>query len=147
MKYLPIGLPILFVVCFPIFWVAVSFLIALMGGWLALARSYGVEKLPDGESLSGQSAKIGLFGNYNNCLVFVLTDAGLGMRTYWLFKWGHEPLFIPWDQITVAPAKFLGLFDFGQSRLDIASHPHLSLTLGQTLSQAVRAKLAQRLQV
>lgn len=45
--------------------------------------------------------------NYNNCLTIGASPAGLYMAMPWLFRIGHPPIFIPWNDVTVSRAKVL----------------------------------------
>jgi hypothetical protein len=78
-------------------WCFVCQLIALLGGWRLLDRSYGVSSLPDGKRLRFQS--IGMRrvfkANYGGCLTIVVNDNGIGLAVAWMFRVGHSPLYIP----------------------------------------------------
>ncbi|MEM8669891.1 MAG: hypothetical protein AAGG48_20360 [Planctomycetota bacterium] len=81
----------------PIVWCGLSWLLSRISGWHRLAAHYRCREVIAGESASLRSGRIGPV-TYHSCLRFQVTDAGLGIRVARLFRVGHVPLFIPWDQ-------------------------------------------------
>jgi len=88
-------------------WLLVVSLIAFMGGWRSLAGAY---RAPDGFELdpatrfrfrSLQLRRGMLFpANYSNMMTVGLTEAGLYLEPFVLFRFQHRPLLIPWTEIT-----------------------------------------------
>jgi hypothetical protein len=90
-----------FAVIFPLFWMAVVVLISRLSGWAGLAQRFAVspEREVTGDRFAWSSAQFGLLGSYSNCIDIVVSRNGLYMRPMVLFRTGHEPLLIPWNQI------------------------------------------------
>jgi hypothetical protein len=88
------GFPIYFAV---VWWGVLSFL-AMSGGWKRLARQF-----PDDKDLAGVAKQFcnGQFGwvNYGNCLTVRLAPKGIYLSTFSLFRPGHPPMLIPWNEI------------------------------------------------
>ena len=91
---------LLFLVIFPLFWCGVIFLVAYLSGWATLARVYRFDGYFQGRQWSFQSAQIG-WGNYNGVLTVGANWEGLYLKPFFLFRFGHPPLFIPWYDISV----------------------------------------------
>ncbi len=90
-----IAAPIVFVG----FWMGVCWILALAGGWRALAGRYRVE----GELRAPSRRTSGMVGlvSYNGVLDLSASNLGLDVRVMSLFRAGHPPLRIPWADIRV----------------------------------------------
>jgi hypothetical protein len=95
--------PKMFIVAFPFFflgmWCAISLLLSRVGGWHRLARAFPARGRPQGTRFSVQSGKVGMV-NYNNCLTIYVSPDGLYLSVWPVFRIGHPPLFVPWDDIS-----------------------------------------------
>lgn len=74
-------------------------LIAQLGGWARLARSFEVQGPVSGDHFKLASARIGRFTGYNNCLRIIVSSSGVYLRPLLPFRAGHAPLYIPWDAV------------------------------------------------
>ena len=90
---------------FVLFWSFTIWHLAWLGGWRALGKKYGVQRLPTGKKYSWQSASFqgGSAGwqfpcNYGSCLTMIVCDQGLGLAVSPIFRVGHPPLLIPWSE-------------------------------------------------
>jgi len=93
-------LPILaFALIFPLFWCAVVLLVSRLSGWSTLSADYAAQAPQAGETFTWASGRIRFFSNYNHVLVVHVSERGIGLKTIWLFRVGHAPLFIPWEAI------------------------------------------------
>lgn len=100
------------VIAFPLFWVAVVFLVSRLTGWATLARHFAVppDRKVSGESFGWSSVQFNLFGRYSNCIDIVVSRDGLYLRPVWPFRFGHEPLLISWSAIEDVRSHDWGLF-------------------------------------
>lgn len=87
-----------FLVGFPLFWIAICWVIALLGEWHALARTYVSEAPFEGVTFHMRSGRLG-FSNYNGVLNVGINHHGMRLAVFPLFRVGHPPLFIPWQHI------------------------------------------------
>lgn len=73
---------------------------------------------------------------YNNCLVVGADQSGLFLRTMWMVRTGHSPLFIPWNEITLS-----------QTQTSWLMGNIVTVTLGRSeqIPFRIRASLATRL--
>ena len=71
---------------------------------------------------------IGRQATYNRCINFAVADDGLHIQVFLPFRFGHPPLFIPWNRIVeVTP---VNRFGFTVYRLEIDSNSgpvHISI--------------------
>lgn len=105
--YLPFLIPPLFFIIFPIFWMSIVFFIAFLGGWTRLAQVYATERAFPPKTFSFQGARLG-WANYNGVLTIGVSEEGMYMKPFFLFRVGHRPLFIPWYDVQIGEKK--GLF-------------------------------------
>ncbi|MGI4735715.1 MAG: hypothetical protein ACRYG7_11110 [Janthinobacterium lividum] len=83
---------------FPILWVVVSFGLSL-GGWQQLASAYRVASLPPAADVRLLGwAKVGGV-SYKNILRVGACPEGLAFNVFFLFRFFHPPLLIPWSAI------------------------------------------------
>ncbi|HEX5037309.1 MAG TPA: hypothetical protein VFX30_09155 [bacterium] len=97
-KYLPFVIIPGFLILFPLFWMAVVFLISRISGWAGMAKRY---RLEGGEFPNRRygSASIRI-ANYKGVLRVGHDRKGLYLGVNVLFRAGHPNLFIPWRDVT-----------------------------------------------
>ena len=91
-KWLPVGVLVLL----PLFWCFVSFLLA-HGGWSAMAARFRTAERPQGKVFRMQSGRIGAI-DYRSCLTVHVSEAGMFLAVFPLFRLGNPPMFIPWSE-------------------------------------------------
>ena len=97
---LPLVLILLgFAIVFPLFFMAICWLISLTSGWTRLAKTFRTNEATSGAVLRMQSARIG-FAQYKGCLTICVLDTGLRLSVTLPFRFGHPPLLIPWEEIS-----------------------------------------------
>lgn len=96
--WLPLLIILGFCIVFPIFWSGVVALIGLLSGWTALGRAYRA-RTPVRGDLAG-TVRVG-WARYNNVVRMDGGPEGLGLDVFVLFRPGHPPLRIPWDEVAV----------------------------------------------
>lgn len=89
-----------FFIVFPLFWMAIVFLISRIGGWAGLAKLYAAEMPARGDAFAMCTARLNGVGNYRNSLNVTVSASGIHMQPLYIFSAGHEPLFIPWRAVT-----------------------------------------------
>ena len=102
MEQLPYAYPVLI---FIFGWIAVSILIAQLSGWARLARHYRADTPHDGIRFHFQSVGMRFGTNYSGCLSVGVNRKGLYLVVWFLFRFGHPPLIIPWRDITMTERK------------------------------------------
>lgn len=95
-------LTVMIVVMFPIvfaaIWFGVMWILALSGGWRALASRYAHPRPIPASARDGISGMVGWVG-YNHVLKIACTDQYLYLDILALFRPGHPALRIPWRDI------------------------------------------------
>lgn len=134
------------VLAFALWWSFICWLIAVIGGWRALGRRYGVRRLPAGKKYYFQSAafspagnRLGFPCNYGGGLTMIVSAEGLGLAILPIFRIGHPPLLIPWTEFCQPRQKtFLGYWKFFEA--EIGEPPIVTVCLpGWLFEQANRA--------
>lgn len=134
--------PELLVVLFPLFWSAVLLLIAHIGGWARIASEYRAWDAFEGRRWSFQSGQFG-WTNYGNCLTVGTSPRGLHFSVLFLFRPGHPPIFVPWEDVSVTEGKrFLGRYvDLRFRRV-----PRAKVRLSKRLGDKLQAEVGSRWQ-
>lgn len=88
-------------------WMGIIWLVGRISGWARLAESYRAQLPTSGQHWSFQTAYMRFWSHYGSCLTFAADPHGLGISIFLLLRIGHPSLFIPWDEISVRPVKFL----------------------------------------
>jgi len=100
-----------FFVFFVAMWLAVTGLLAFVSGWFSLATRWRAQGSASGERFRMRSATLGakfLPVSYGNCLTVTVSEQGLGLSIFLLFRLLSPPLFIPWSEISsVSEGRFL----------------------------------------
>lgn len=91
------------ILAFALFWMAIVWLIAQLGGWSKLADVYP-SRIPFNESCwSLQSGRFRWSSNYSGILRVCADSQALHLSVFVLFRPGNPPLSIPWEDITAKP--------------------------------------------
>jgi hypothetical protein len=92
-------------------WCLVCVLIGVLGGWHSLSKQFLAQAEPYGDR---RSAGPFLYGvqmrfrtNYSSVVRLTAASDALYLSVLFLFRVGHPPLSIPWDEIKFRKAKFL----------------------------------------
>ena len=84
-------------------WVAVSLILAFVGGWRSLAREYRApHPVPDSEWTERRALFSGR-ARYKNVLRLSANNAGIYLSVAFPFRIGHPPLFFPWEDVFAMP--------------------------------------------
>ncbi|MDJ0785993.1 MAG: hypothetical protein QNK05_04255 [Myxococcota bacterium] len=82
-------------------WLGLFFVVSRWGGWRELAREYPSLGPASGTRLRMRSAQLRAGCNYNNCITFVSSPAGLDLSLPWVFRYQHPAIFLPWSELEV----------------------------------------------
>jgi hypothetical protein len=124
-------------VLFPLLWIGVIAAIGVLSGWRRLGMRYREERPFHGNLWRFQSGRMRWGMGYNNCLTVGADGLGLHLSLLFLFRVGHPPLFVRWQEMTVAPVKWL--FIRG-CRIEFRFEPGLSLSISERLADRLRAE-------
>jgi len=87
-----------FLIVFPLFWCGIVWLISRMG-WARMAQRFSAIRPIEGRRFQGCGARLGIGTNYSGCLNVIVGHSGLYLVPMILFRPGHQPLMIPWDNL------------------------------------------------
>ena len=80
-------------------WFGVTFLISRLG-WARFAARHRSLERPPGESFHAIHLRFRLLlAGYRNAVKVVPTEAGLHVRTIFLFRAFHDPFLVPWSSV------------------------------------------------
>ena len=85
-----------------VLWPVVLYLVSWMSGWRDLGDVYEDRGEFRGERYYMRTASLNHAIEYSNCLSFSADDEGLRLRVLLPFRFGHPPLFFPWQEVSVA---------------------------------------------
>ena len=108
-------------VVFPLFWLGITGLLSIVGGWRDLARSYATDPATFSgirpTNATGSLRRALLPVNYSNTLLVYVRSDGLGLATWRIFRFKHPPLFIPWTAVRDCQAGSLFFWRYADIRL------------------------------
>jgi hypothetical protein len=93
-------MPIWFPFVFLLVWLAVTGMLALVSGWVSLARTYRAATRPEGIRLARQVTSVGLVPENGVTDITVATE-GLYLSAFPVFRFLRPPLLIPWCDVRI----------------------------------------------
>ena len=130
--------PLQFFIGFVCLWIIVSALISYLGGWWALSQYYLSKPHSVRKKWLFQSAAMRFMTSYGNCLNVGVTDRGLLLSVLFLFRFGHPPLLIPWEDIKLE--KYSSWMMKGV-RLNFSKVPNVPLYLREKLVRKINDEI------
>lgn len=123
---------IIFMIFFIVIWTAVCFILAKVGGWQKLARIYRHDGQFNGKRWHFRSCRMNGYVNYNGCLTFGASSAGLYLKILPLFCFYHPPLLIPWSQIKTEKNN-----DSSYCKLTFSPIPDIQILISESLCEKI----------
>ena len=108
-------------------------------GWRSLARHYRSDVPFVGEWFCWQSIALGWL-NYSGGITFGVNAVGLYFRPVWLFRGGHGPLFVPWEDVQFQGRH--GLFGSKAYTFTFAKSPGVTVTVQRKLGERLACAAA-----
>ena len=121
---------------FPVMWLGIIWLIGKIGGWQTLAKVYGIEKYPARpRQKSGLQTILLGKSRYKNSVTVDFDEDGIYLYPIVIFRFKHDLLYIPWEDITVHPkSASRSWFAFGFTRrLTFAKVPEIKVVFMKRL--------------
>lgn len=107
--------------------------ISSLSGWRRLAAQYPARGEPKGRRFWMQSGRVGK-AFYKNCLIIDSASDGLYLRMLFVFRPGHPPIFIPWEEIEIKEST--GLWIFASVTCEVGKPPVGTLNLAKRVFEA-----------
>ena len=107
-SWLNILVPLAFLIVFPLFWSAIVIFISVIAGWGTLATAYPFTAVWD-EPLGkwGWQTLSMRWANYSAVVQLAAYQEGLLFDVYWMFRPGHRPFLVPWEELSVTNKQVL----------------------------------------
>ena len=114
----------------------IPYVLAKIGGWAKLAQYYSWTGEPVAkEWRRWQSARFNLC-QYNNALSIGTSERGLFFKMIYVFKMGHPPLYIPWQDISTSDTT---RFFFPVTVFTVRKEPTVKVTLFGPIAKKILA--------
>jgi len=107
-------------------WVFGAWLLSWIGGWRRLVEQFGCKEPFDGTITHAASGRVG-FIIYRLTLKLGVSDRGLYLAGFSMFRIFHPPLFIPWNQIQ-AEMRGRGMWAWNGLKLAFPAVPGATVT-------------------
>ncbi|TWU13654.1 hypothetical protein CA54_24890 [Symmachiella macrocystis] len=123
---------------------AILFIMAEVGGWRRLAKTYACCEKIDGTTWWMQSGSMGGSTGYGLSLNITANDQGLRIAVVPLvvfFGLFHPPLFIPWEEIQAVRSQ---MFFYQYVTLVFQAHPDIPFAISNCLAEKIQAATGQR---
>ena len=146
------GTPYAFPIFFLTLWSGSSFFIGWMSGWFALSRRFTKQSDPYGETRSAgpffYTVYTRFWSHYSSVIRLVATKDALYFSVLFLFRIGHPPLCIPWNEIGIGRTRrffrhYIVLTLGEQERIPFRISERMARKLGILERLAVAGQLPQ----
>lgn len=125
-------------IVFPLFWLGITGLLSIVGGWRELAGSYATGPATFSGSrainAAGAMRRFLLPVNYSNILRVHVRDDGFGLAVWGVFRFMHPPLFIPWAAVRDCRAGSIFFWHYAEVRLHGSS---IAIMVGGRAGRAI----------
>jgi hypothetical protein len=102
--------PYIFPIFFIAMWFGVGYLVSFMSGWFALSKRFRKQSEPYGETRSAgpffYTVYTRFWTHYSSVIGMTAAKDALYLSVLFLFRVGHPPLRIPWDEIQLSRTKY-----------------------------------------
>lgn len=129
---------VVWLIVFPLFWVGITGLLSIVGGWRELSASYAVDPATwngtPAQNATGALQRWFLPVNYSSTLRVHVWDDGFFLGVWRIFRFMHPPLFIPWTAVRDCEERSLLFWRYARITLHASS---VSVFIGGRAGQAV----------
>jgi hypothetical protein len=110
-----------FLPVFVVFWLVITGLLSVLGGWYALSKQFQASTAIDGQRFRFASGSFGRYPfpvtAYGNCLFVTVADTGFRIAILLPFRFLSPPIFVPWEAVDAVEPKSFLLFKYCVIRL------------------------------
>ncbi|MGD9850764.1 MAG: hypothetical protein AB7T38_05825 [Nitrospirales bacterium] len=117
--------------------IASLFLVSRLSGWRTISQHYPSRPHKIIEKWYLRSMWMGFLFTYENCVTMKATNEGLHLSLIILFRIGHHPLLIPWEDIHIE--KYKGWFTT-YAKLTLRQVPNISIYLRKDLALEINGQ-------
>lgn len=137
-KFLDPNNPKQFLIVFICLWLFISVSISYISGWWSLSQYYQAKTYNLKRIWRFQSVIMRMMTRYGGCINVGVTDKGLFLSVLFLFRVGHPPLLIPWEDISVE--RYNSFFIKGV-KLRFSRVPNVPLRLREKLARNINSQI------
>ena len=83
-------------------WIVISVFASRLSGWYALAKIYRLSSPFNGKLFRFRTLWMRFATHYGNCITTGVNSQGLHLSILFILRIGHDPLFMPWSEITTS---------------------------------------------
>jgi hypothetical protein len=106
---------------FAVFWLVITGLLSILGGWHTLSKQFQTSTSIDGQRFRFASGSFGRFPfpvtAYGNCLFVTVADTGFRIAILFPFRFLSPPIFVPWEAVDAVESKSFLFFKYCVIRL------------------------------
>jgi hypothetical protein len=128
--------PVGAVACFVVFWCAICFLIGLLSGWSALGARYRKQSEPDGEVKTAgpfsYTVYMRFWSHYSGVIRLAAAEDALYASVLSIFRVGHPPLRIPWEEIEMSRTRYFWL---KQIQLTLGNEEKIPMRISERMAR------------
>ncbi len=114
--------------------------VAWIGGWSTLASKYPGKPFPPPKTWRFRSMRMGGWTRYNNVLTIGADETGLTLAMPSLFSAGHDPIFLPWEEMEISPDDGFNLF-LPMVKIAMKGCPETTFSLSRDLLARIRKEV------
>lgn len=127
-------------VVLPLGWALICLAIARLTGWSRLSHAYRLTGKFNGRIWWFRSAGFRWSAGYSGSLNLGASPDGLYLAVFPLFRIGHPPLFVPWQDVSRAEGRRFGI---RFTRLRFSQAPSIPCTIRGSLGDQIASEIGQ----
>lgn len=118
-------------------------LVSRVSGWRELRAAYPAPaRVVEGYTWRLRGARLRWLGAYRNALRLTANPHGIHLAPIWLFRLGHEPIWIPWADVHAEQRRSFGFYS--ELKLSFARVPGVPLTIGGAVADELQRSFVGR---
>lgn len=110
-----------FIPVFVVFWLVITGLLSIFGGWYSLSKQFQTSSSIDGQRFRFASGSFGRYPfpvtAYGNCLLVTVADTGFRIAIVFPFRFLSPPIFVPWEAVGAVESRTFLFFKYCVIRL------------------------------
>lgn len=122
--------------------VGAVWLVSRVSGWRELRAAYPASAPVSGYTWRLRGARLRWLGAYRNALRLTANPQGIHLAPIWLFRLGHEPIWVPWADVHAEQRRSFGFYS--ELKLSFARVPGVPLTISGAIADELQRSFIGR---